>query len=141
MWSVLAHVHMFHRHLRKKMYILLLLDQVFYICQSVLFDCVQIFHVFIDFLSSHSTSFWTEVEVPNHDLYISIYPSVFVCFSFRLYQTCFIYSEALLLVHTHLESCVSLILLSFKNNLYIADARPLLDFANFFCKYFTDIFF
>ena len=51
------------------------------------------------------------------------------------------YSEALLLVHTHLESCVSLILLSFKNNLYIADARPLLDFANFFCKYFTDIFF
>ena len=129
-WSVLAHVHMFHRHLRKKMYILLLLDQMFYICQLECVVCVQIFHVLTDFLSSNSTSFWKEVKVPNYDLYISIYPSIFVCFSFRLYQTCFMYCEALLLVHTHLESCVSLILLSFKNNLYIVDASPLLDFAN-----------
>ena len=129
-WSVLAHVHMFHRHLRKKMYILLLLHQMFYICLYLCVVCVQIFHVLTNFLSSNATSFWKEVKVPNYDLYISIYPSIFVCFSFRLYQTCFMYCKALLFVHTHLESYVSLMLLSFKNNLYIVDASPLLDFAN-----------
>ena len=76
----------------KRIYVPLLIGEVFHKCQVKLVDSViQIFYILIYFLFTCSINYWeSDVEIPDYNWELSVFACISITF-------CFMYFEVLLL--------------------------------------------